>query len=230
MSEPPARGVLFDFGGVLTSSVLAGFSRFSVDLGADPGLVLRLLSTDPDASGALVAHEEGRLDDEGFEDALGAALDRAGIAVDPDGLIARMQTYFVRDEEMVGLVAVVRVLGHPVGLISNSLGRDCYAGYDLDAMFDAQTISSAEGVRKPSRRLYEIACERLALAPHEVVIVDDLRQNVDAATRLGMRGIVHRDADTTRTALADALGVAPDALTTGSATAAGTDHHPPAHR
>lgn len=210
-SSTSVRGVLFDFGGVLTTSVLAGFSRFGEDLGGDRGLVLRLLSQDPAASRALVDHEEGRLDDEGFEEALAAALGDAGIAVGPAGLLARMQGYLGRDEAMVALVAEVRAHGVKVGLISNSLGRDCYAGYDLDDMFDAQVISRVEGVRKPSRRLYEIACQRLGLAPHEVAFVDDLRQNVEAATRLGMRGILHREASATRTALVDVLGLAPAA-------------------
>lgn len=213
MTSPPAvRGVLVDFGGVLTSSVHEALAAVGRDVAGNPGLVLRLLSHDPTAKQALVDHEEGRLDDEGFEEALATALGEAGVPVGPVGLIARLQATMSRDEAMVSLVGRLRALGFRVGLISNSLGRDCYAGYDLDALFDAQAISRDEGVRKPSRRLYEIACERLGVAPTEVVLIDDLRQNVDAATRLGMTGIVHTDAGSTRAALADVLGLDPAAL------------------
>lgn len=212
--RPAARAVLVDFGGVLTSSVHEALAAVGRDVAGDPGLVLRLLSRDSTVKQALVDHEEGRLDDEGFEEALSTALGEAGVAVGPVGLIARLQATLTRDEAMVSLVGRLRALGFPVGLISNSLGRDCYAGYDLDVHFDAQAISRDEGVRKPSRRLYEIACERLGVAPTEVILIDDLRQNVDAATRLGMRGIVHTDAGSTRAALADLLDLDPAALDT----------------
>lgn len=204
-----AEAVLFDFGGVLTSSVLEGFSDFSESISGDRGLVLRLLGADTQAKRLLVDHEEGRLDHQGFEAGLVAALGAAGVTVEPDGLIGRMQAYLLPDPEMISLLAAVRRLGFKVALVSNSLGDDCYAGFDLDALFDAQAISGVEGVRKPSRRLYELACERLDVRPTQAVMIDDLAQNIAAAERLGMGGIVHTDAATTARALGDLLGVDP---------------------
>ncbi|WP_433684790.1 hypothetical protein [Nocardia sp. CA-119907] len=49
-----ATALLFDFGGVLTSSM------FGASLGCDPGLPLRLISKDPTARALLVEHQEGR--------------------------------------------------------------------------------------------------------------------------------------------------------------------------
>ncbi|MBS44661.1 MAG: HAD family hydrolase [Nocardioides sp.] len=204
--------MLFDFGGVLTSSVLRGFADASEQLtrraqgGPDRGLLLRLLGHEPRAKAALVDHEEGRLDDEDFEAVLAASLAEAGVAVPAAGLIPLLQTHLRPDQDSVALVHDVRALGVPVGLVSNSFGRDCYAGFDLDALFDARAISGVEGVRKPSRRLYEIGCERLGVDPAHAVMVDDLAQNVEAAARLGMGGVVHRDATTTREALGLLLG------------------------
>lgn len=201
------RAVLFDFGGVLTSSVLDGFAEFGrVELG-DATLPMRLFADDPEAKRLLVEHEEGRLDHDGFEAGLADRLRAVGVEVETDGLIGRMQSYLVRDEATIDLVASLRAAGVPVGLVSNSLGRDCYAGYDLPAMFDALTISGNEGVRKPSRRLYEIGCERLGVAPHEAVMVDDLAQNIVAAERLGMAGVVHREAGETAVQLEELLGL-----------------------
>jgi putative hydrolase of the HAD superfamily len=201
------RAVIFDFGGVLTSSVLDGFREFGrVDCG-DADLPLRLLGSDPVAKRALVEHEEGRLDHDGFEAVFAECLRSRGVDIEADGLIAKMQSRLVRDEAMVDLVGSLRAAGVPVGLVSNSLGRDCYAGFDLAALFDAVTISGAEGVRKPSRRLYEIGCERLGVAPHEAVMVDDLAQNIVAAERLGMAGVVHREAAQTTALLEGLLGI-----------------------
>lgn len=76
-------------------------------------------------------------------------------------------------------------------------------------MFDAVTISGHEGVRMPSRRLYEIGCARLGADPTEVVMVDDLVQNIVAAERLGRAGVVHRRAKDTTTELDRLLGRSP---------------------
>lgn len=201
------RAVLFDFGGVLTSSVLDGFAEFGRVECGDPTLPVRLFSDDPEAKRMLVDHEEGRLDHDDFEAGLADRLRAEGVEVETVGLIGRMQSYLVRDEAMIDLVAELRAAGVPVGLISNSLGRDCYVGYDLPAMFDAVTISGHEGVRKPSRRLYEIGCERLGVTPSEAIMVDDLAHNIVAAGRLGMGGVVHREARETAEQLEELLGV-----------------------
>lgn len=208
-----ARAVLFDFGGVLTSSVIDGFCDFSEEATGDRRLVLDLVAHDADVSAALVQIETGTLDEEGFEQRLCAALAARGVEIAPAGLLRRMQSHLRRDAAMVELVAAVRSRGIAVGLVSNSLGRDTYAGYDLAAMFDAVVISAHEGVRKPSRGLYEIACDRLGVRPEQAIMVDDLEQNIVAARRLGMDGIVHREAATTRDALAALLALDPTDLT-----------------
>ena len=208
MSAGP-RAVLFDFGGVLTTSVLDAFAAFGVRECKDPGLLLRVLSEDVEAKRLLVEHEEGRLGDAAFEEGLAARLSAYGADVEAGGLIERMTHDIRRDHAMADLVAELRAAGVPVGLVSNSLGSSCYAGWDLPSMFDAVTISGVEGVRKPSRRIYEIGCARLGAAPSEVVMVDDLHQNIVAAQRLGMAGVVHRDAPRTRQELHRLLAGAP---------------------
>lgn len=199
------RAVLFDFGGVLTSSPVAAFRAFGAQFG-DPDLPLRLLGKDEPGGALFVDAEEGRISDAEFEAGFADALSHHGIVVEPGGLIGRLQADVGRDPETIELVAELRAEGCPVGLLSNSFGDDCYADFDLDAMFDAVTISRDIGVRKPSRRAYQIACSRLGVPPGETVMVDDLELNITAAARLGMGGVVHRDASSTRAALAALLG------------------------
>ncbi|MFF4687862.1 HAD family hydrolase [Streptomyces sp. NPDC001307] len=195
--------VLFDFGGVLTTSLLAAFERLGTDLGCDPRLPLRLLAGDRASGALLVAHEEGRIGELEFERGFAERLRAHGVAIDPaePGIVGRIQSAMRPDRAMIELVARVRGAGYRVGLLSNSLGDDCYAGFDLPGMFDAVTISGETGVRKPSRRAYEIACERLGVRPPDAVMVDDLEQNIDAAERAGLAGIVHTDAEATAAAL-----------------------------
>lgn len=55
---------------------------------------------------------------------------------------------------------------------------------------DVIVYSHEEGLTKPDPRIYRLACERLDVAPDEVVFLDDLRANVEAARALGMRGLL----------------------------------------
>ncbi|MCX4649010.1 HAD family phosphatase [Streptomyces sp. NBC_01446] len=188
---------LFDFGGVLTTSLIEAFEAFGTTLGVDPRLPLRLLAKDERSSALLVEHEEGRLGQREFEDGFAERLRAHGADIQGPGLLSLMQTGLRPDQAMLDLVAEVRNAGHRVGLLSNSLGDDCYAGFDLESMFDAVVISGEIGVRKPSRRAYAIACERLGTEPGETVMVDDLEHNIVAARRAGLAGILHREAATT---------------------------------
>lgn len=204
---PCAAALLIDFGGVLTVPLRRAFGALADDAGLDPDAGLRVLATHEGARTALGEHEVGRLDDEGFEDAFAAALVEAGGRVEPRGLLARLAEHLDLDEPMVDLVREVRAAGVPVALVSNSLGRDCYARVDLDELFDVTVISGQVGVRKPSRRIYAIAADRLGLAPEQCVMVDDLEHNLVGAARLGIRGIHHRTAADTVRAVREVLGL-----------------------
>lgn len=202
----PRSALLVDYGGVLTASLRGAFEEFGREVGLPAHLPQHLLSHDETARAALVDHECGRIDDEQFELAYATALREHGADVDSQGLITRILGDLPLDEAMLDLVARARAAGLPVALVTNSLGRDAYAGVDLDALADAVVASGREGVRKPSRRIYEIACERLGVAPTDCVLIDDTQVNLDGAARLDIAGILHRDASTTAAELAEILG------------------------
>jgi putative hydrolase of the HAD superfamily len=195
--------VLIDFGGVITTSVLQAFERFGELVGAPPGLIPDLLSHDTAARNLLVEHECGRIDADTFDRGFANRLHAHGVVVQPERLSARMQAGLRRDDDTVRLIEDLRATGVPIALVSNAFGRDCYAGFDLDALADVVVISSEVGVRKPSRKIYAIACERLGIDPGQAVMVDDLQQNLDGAARLGIAGVLHTSAANTRTQLSE---------------------------
>ena len=199
--------VLVDFGGVITTSVLQAFEQFGELLGAPPGLVLDLLSHDTAARKLLVEHECGRIDADAFDRGFADRLSAHGVAVQPERLSARMQAGLRRDDDTVRLIEDLRAAGVPIALVSNAFGRDCYTGFDLDVLADVVVISSEVGVRKPSRRIYAIACTRLGIDPVQAVMVDDLQQNLDGAARLGIAGVLHTDAADTRKQLSERFGI-----------------------
>src|ERR1700742_4409420 len=207
-SAPMTRtAVLIDFGGVITTSVLQAFEQFGELLGAAPGLMLDLPSHDTTTRKLLVEHECGRIDADAFDQGFAERLGAHGVMVQPERLSARMQTGLRRDDDTVRLIEDLRTAGVPIALVSNAFGRDCYAGFDLDALADAVVISSEVGIRKPSRKIYAIACERLGIDPHQAVMVDDLQQNLDGAARLGIAGVLHTDATDTRKQLSERFGI-----------------------
>jgi putative hydrolase of the HAD superfamily len=199
--------VLMDFGGVITTSVLQAFEEFGEFLGAPPGLILELLRHDTAARKLLVEHECGRIDADVFDRGFADRLCAHGVQVRPNRLSARMQAGLRRDEDTVRLIEELRAAGVPVALVSNAFGRDCYAGFDLDALVNVVVISSEVGVRKPSRRIYATACKRLGINPRDAVMVDDLQQNLDGAARLGIAGVLHTDAADTRKQLSERFGI-----------------------
>jgi putative hydrolase of the HAD superfamily len=207
MSEGRFRVLLVDFGGVLTTSVHDALRAFSADISGDPELVLRLLASDAESATLLVESEKGRLDDEDFERGLAARLAAHGVHVAADGLLARMRTGGSADLEMIDALARMRAGGLPVAIVTNQLGRDCYDGFDLESMADVVVVSSEVGVRKPSRRIYAIACERLGVVPETCVMVDDLQHNLDGAARLGIEGVLHTTAALTIRELDQRFGI-----------------------
>jgi putative hydrolase of the HAD superfamily len=129
--------------------------------------------------------------------------------VEAAGLLRRMQAGFRADQEMVDALAGLRAAGVPVALVTNAFGRDCYAGFDLAELADVVVISSDIGVRKPSRRIYAIACERLGVAPQAAVMIDDIEHNLAGAARLDIAGVLHRSAPQTLRELDERFGIRP---------------------
>jgi putative hydrolase of the HAD superfamily len=199
--------VLVDFGGVLTTSVLAAFEVFGASVGAASGLVLELLRNDAACRKLLVEHESGGIDAGAFDRGFAERLHAHGVAVEPDQLSVRMQAGLRRDDDTVQLIEQLRAAKVPIALVSNAFGRDCYAGFDLNALADVVVISSEVGIRKPSRGIYAIACERLGVTPEQAIMIDDLQQNLDGAARLGIAGVLHTDAADTRKQLDERFGI-----------------------
>lgn len=61
--------------------------------------------------------------------------------------------------------------------------------YDMD-LFDGVMVSSDVHMIKPDTRIYELLCSTYNLIPEECVFIDDRPENVTAAERVGMKGIV----------------------------------------
>ena len=198
------RGLIVDYGGVLTTDVFASFRAFCEAEGLAPETVRDRFLRDPEARGLLERLETGAMREAEFEPAFAAVLE-----VSAERLIDRLFGGMETDEAMVAGVRAAREAGVRTAMLSNSWGEDRYDREQLDALFDAWVISGEVGLRKPDAAIYALAADRLGLAPADCVFVDDLPGNLKPARALGMATVVHRgDAAATLAEVSGLLGVA----------------------
>jgi putative hydrolase of the HAD superfamily len=195
------RGLLVDFGGVLTSNIWIAFDAFCRREGLAAGAVLELFRSDGEVLALLRELERGKLADDEFEERF---ADKLGVA--PDGLIGRLFAGLEPDRRMIGAVQAAGAAGVRTGLISNSWGEGIYDRAPLE-LFDATVISGDVGLHKPEPEIYRLATERIGVPAERCVFVDDLRENVAGAEAVGMTAILHRDAERTVAELEELLGV-----------------------
>ena len=199
------KGLLVDFGGVLTTNVFESFRAFCDDEGLDPEGIKRLFRAEPRATEYVRGLERGELSEEYFAERFGELL-----KLEPErraGLVERMFGHIRPDEEMVEALRRARAQGVRTGLISNSMGAGRYDRSTFPELFDGVVISGDEGMHKPQPEIYRLGCERVGLEPADCVFVDDLRENCEGAEVVGMTAVLHRGAERTLPRLEELLGV-----------------------
>ncbi len=196
------RGLLVDWGGVLTSDVFESFRAFCELEGLAPDAIASAFRNDVDCRNLLIAFETGTLPEEEFEVRFAPFL---GVAA--PGLIDRLFAGSAPDEEMIEAVRRARSAGIRTGLVSNSWGTRRYPRDLLDELFDGVVISADIGIRKPSPEIYALGAERIGLEPRACVFVDDLPFNLVPAAELGMATVHHQRTEETVPELERLLGV-----------------------
>jgi putative hydrolase of the HAD superfamily len=199
------RGLLVDFGGVLTTNVFDSFRAFCGDEGIDPDALRELFRGNPEALALVRSLETGAVTEDEFGERFGALL---GVAPERRrGMVERMFGHIRSDEEMVEAVRRARAQGVKTGLVSNSMGAGRYDRSTFPELFDGVVISGEEGMHKPQPAIFHLGAERLGLEPSDCVFVDDLRENCAGAEAVGMTAVLHRGAASTLPRLEELLGV-----------------------
>jgi putative hydrolase of the HAD superfamily len=194
------RAVISDFGGVLTTPLLAGFLAYQDQAGVSLEELGNGMQRAAVAHGEhpLFALERGEIPEAEFarrlEEQLGGGFDLARLR----------ELYFERIEPnppMIRYMAELRGRGLRTALLTNNV-REWEPLWraklpELDEIFDVVVDSAFVGMRKPERRIYELTLDRLGdgLRAIECVFVDDLEHNCEAARALGMTAVRFEDAD-----------------------------------
>ncbi|MBS3904961.1 MAG: HAD-IA family hydrolase [Simkania sp.] len=102
--------------------------------------------------------------------------------------------------EMYALVDTLKEKQIQVALLSNIDKRlsKLIREFGLYQSFDPCLLSCDIGVEKPDPKAYQILLQTLHLSPADIVFIDDLPENITAATQAGIDAILFESAEQTR--------------------------------
>ena len=143
------RGLLLDFGGVVTSDFHGELAAFGERELGDPDAIAKAFAS-PGGHAALTAAEDGSIPQRDFEVTLGKLL-----GLDNAGLLTRILSGLRPRPEVLGLAARAREAGVKTAILSNSWGAgayDPYEGWELEDLFDAVVISDQVASASRTRR------------------------------------------------------------------------------
>lgn len=208
------EAVIWDFGGVFTTSPFEAFARYEAEKGLPKDLIRKVNSTNPD-SNAWALFERNEIDAAGFDALFLAESTALGHPV-PGREVLPLISGAVRPRMVAALKACKARF--KVGCITNNMVSHHSPGADepqraagamgqILPLFDHVIESSKAGVRKPDPQIYLMMCEALGVKPEACVYLDDLGINCKPAAALGMRAIKVVDVDQTLAELSAATGL-----------------------
>jgi len=190
------EAVIWDFGGVFTTSPFEAFNRYEAAHGLPKDLIRTVNATNP-LENAWALFERAEIGRDGFDTkfleestALGHPVRGADVLPLLSGDVRPRMVEALKlckQHFKVGCITNNMAQGHGPGMAASAEGASRSAG--IMALFDVIVESSKSGVRKPDPRIYQIACEQLGVAPASCVYLDDLGINCKPAAALGMKAI-----------------------------------------
>jgi putative hydrolase of the HAD superfamily len=187
------EAVIWDFGGVLTSSPFEAFARFEAEHGL-PADIIRRTNAANHLENAWAKFERAEVDIEAFDQlfatesrALGAEVRGKDVLPLLSGdLRPEMVTALRRVKTRFKTGCITNNL--PANAIGSASGRTLYIA-EVMALFDNVIESAKIGLRKPDPRIYRMMVETLNVDPAACVYLDDLGVNLKPAREMGMTTI-----------------------------------------
>lgn len=183
------KGVVFDFGGVMTTTTMPERVRALVKtLGIDFGLL---------EAGFAKYRRQMDGDEMTMEEMYAKIWADAGLSVSAEiqtKIIAEDQaSYLYRNEATLAWMRALKARGFKVGILTNMcsdfavLFRKHFP--DFIAVADALVISGEERLYKPQRAIYDRLCARIGLASEELCFFDDAEANCQGARDAGWQAV-----------------------------------------
>lgn len=210
----PIRAVLWDFGGVISTSPFDAFRRFEEERGL-PRDFLRLVNSTNPHSNAWACFERGEIDATIFGEQFCAEAKALGQDVHGSDILPliageirpRMVDALKKVKARYRIACLTNNMPHGHGPSMTGSPERAKAVAEVIALFDLVVESSKTGVRKPEPAFYERACELLGIQPREAVFLDDLGINLKPAAAMGMTTIKVTGPDAALAELGGILGM-----------------------
>ncbi|MGX9390384.1 HAD-IA family hydrolase [Nitrobacteraceae bacterium UC4446_H13] len=187
------EAVIFDFGGVITSSPFDAFARFETERGL-PADIIRRTNAANHLENAWAKFERAEVDLDAFDELFAAESLALGAEVRGRDVLPLLSGDL--RPEMVEALRRIKAK-FKTGCITNNLpnnaigsasGRTLYVA-EVMALFDHVIESAKIGLRKPDPRIYQMMIEVLGVDPKNCVYLDDLGVNLKPARAMGMTTI-----------------------------------------
>jgi putative hydrolase of the HAD superfamily len=202
--RPETSAVIFDYAGVLSHHQSAHHWDRIVDAAGAPVDELRRVYW-----ALRPPYDRGADDGVAYWRKVGAALGRAWSDAQIEALIERDTDSWVElNPEVVDQLTALQDRGVRTAILSNmgvELMRAVVARFAWIARCEVQVFSCAVGLVKPEAAIYERCVAALGLAPGAAIFVDDRHENIVAAERVGLRGVLYTDPAALRDQLARAV-------------------------
>jgi putative hydrolase of the HAD superfamily len=209
------RAVIFDFGGVITTSPFEAFNRLEEARGLPRDFIRMVNAANPD-SNAWARFERAEIDAAAFDSLFAEEAAAMGHWLEGSAVIACLSGDI--RPAMVTALDRIKAAGLALGCITNNVPSGHGAGMAgsadkaaaiaaILARFDHVLESSKVGIRKPHPRIYTMMGEALGVNPAACIYLDDLGINCKPAATLGMHAIKVTSGDQALAELAAALGL-----------------------
>jgi putative hydrolase of the HAD superfamily len=187
------EAVIWDFGGVLTTSPFEAFARFETERGLPPDIIRRT-NTANHWENAWAKFERAEIDLDAFDQLFAAESLALGAEVRGKDVLPLLSGDL--RPEMIEALRRVKTK-FKTGCITNNLpansigskgGRSLYVA-EVMVLFDHVIESAKIGLRKPDPRIYRMMTDTLCIDPQHCVYLDDLGVNLKPAREMGMTTI-----------------------------------------
>ena len=190
------QAILWDFGGVFTTSPFENFNKLEEELGAPRDFIRNVNATNPDKN-AWAQFESNSVSLDEFDELFADESEALGLRIGGRAVIEVLS-----GDLRPRMVEVLKVCkqNYKVACITNNVKAGKGPGMNQNVekanevskvmdLFDAVIESSIVGIRKPNPAIYRMASDALEVKPHNCAFLDDLGINLKPAKKLGMATI-----------------------------------------
>ena len=184
------KAIIWDFGGVITSSPFDAFNEFE-EVNSLPKDIIRTINSENPDMNAWAQFESNSITIDQFDDLFLKEAKAKGFDIKGRDIIKLLKGSI--RENMVSFLRELKA-DFKLGCITNNVKPSSEENTDNEtkeamSIFDNVIESSIVGIRKPNPEIYMMSCDALNVSPDQCIYLDDLGINLKPARELGMTTI-----------------------------------------